>query len=109
MTLMQLYCFNNNAFSRSWLDSMIMVYPIPQVAPIRIGSYQCFTQGVELILELDPSRLKDSGVMMFVNLIDFLVAGFAGYHSFIQLVIRMKGQSGDYLRCIRRHGYQINR
>ena len=107
-TLMQLYCFNNNPYSRAWLDSMTTVKTKPLVAPIRIGSYQCFTQGVEIILELDPEKLKQSGIMMFVNLIDYMVTGFAGYHSFLQLVVRLKGQPGDHVRCIRRHGYQIN-
>ena len=108
-TLMQLYCFNNNAYSRAWLDAMTVVKTKPLVAPIRVGSYQCFTQGVEIGLELDPDKLKQSGLMMFVNLIDYMVAGFAGYHSFLQLVVRLKGQPGDHVRCIRRHGYQINR
>ena len=108
-TLMQLYCFNNNAYSRAWLDAMTVVKTKPLVAPIRIGSYQCFTQGIEIILELDPDKLKQSGLMMFVNLVDYMVAGFAGYHSFLQLIVRLKGQPGDHVRCIRRHGYQINR
>lgn len=108
-TLLQLYCFNNNAYSRAWLDAMTTVKTKPLVAPIRIGSYQCFTQGAEIVLELDPDKLKQSGLMMFVNLIDYMVAGFAGYHSFLQLVVRLKGQPGDHVRCIRRHGYQINR
>lgn len=107
--LMQLYCFNNNACSRAWLDAMTVIKTRPLVAPIRIGSYQCFTQGMEIILELDPEKLRQSGLMMFVNLIDYMVAGFAGYQSFLQLIVRLKGQPGDYVRCTRRHGYQINR
>ena len=106
---MQLYSFNNNALSRAWIESITVVKSTPLVAPIRIGSYQCFTQGIELALELDPDKLKQSGLMMFVNMVDYLLASFAGYQSFLQLIIRLKGQPGDHVRCIRRHGYQINR
>ena len=108
-TLMYVYCLRNNSVSTAWLDSLIQMQPRPLVAPLRIGGHQCFTQGIELIIELDPSRLKQVSIMMFVNLIDFMVAGYAGYHSFIEVVIRLKGDSGDYMRCTRRHGYLINR
>ena len=108
-TLMYLYCLRNNSVSTTWLDSLVQMHPRPLVAPLRIDGHQCFTQGIELMIELDPARLKQVSIMMFVNLIDFLVAGYAGYHSFIEVVIRLKGDSGDYMRCTRRHGYQINR
>ena len=108
-TLMYVYCLRNNPVSTAWLDSLVQIQPRPLVAPLRIGGHRCFTQGIELIIELDPSRLKQVSIMMFVNLIDFLVAGYTGYHSFIEVIIRLKGDSGDYMRCTRRHGYQINR
>ena len=108
-TLMYLYCLRNNSVSTAWLNSLVDMRPRRLVAPLRIGGHQCFTQGIELTIELDPSRLKQVSIMMFVNLIDFLVAGYAGYHSFIEVVIRLKGDTGDYMRCTRRHGYQINR
>lgn len=107
--LMSLYCLRNNAASTAWIDSMMLVRPKPMVATIRIDGHQCFTQGVELLVELDPVRLKQVSIMMFVNLIDFLAMGYADYHSFIEVVIRFKGEQGDYMRCTRRHGYQINR
>lgn len=108
-TSLKLYHFNNNPYSRAWLDSLVTLKGNPQVAPIRIGNYQCFTEGFELILELNPDQLKQSSLMMFVNLLDNALASFAGSHSFIQLVVRLKGEPGDYVRCIRRHGYQVNR
>ena len=108
-TLMYVYCLHNNSVSTAWLDSLVQMQPRPLVAPLRISGHQCFTQGIELIIELDPSRLKQVSIMMFVNLIDFMAAGYAGYHNFIEVVIRLKGDSGDYMRCTRRHGYQINR
>ena len=108
-TVLNIYCLRNNSVSPAWIDSIVEVKPRPMVAPLRIGGHQCFTQGLELAFVLDPAGLKQVSKMMLVNLIDFLVAGYAGYHSFMQAVIRLKGDEGVYMRCTRRHGYQVNR
>lgn len=107
--LMSLYATRKSASSTAWIHSLVSMTPRPLVAPIRIGGHQCFTQGSELFIELDPAHLKNASIMMFTHLIDFLAAGFAGFHSFIQVVILLKGQQEEYVRCTRRHGYQINR
>ena len=108
-TLMSLYATRNSTASVAWMDAMVSLQARPLVAPIRIDGHHCFTQGNEVIVELDPEPLKNTSIMMFIHLIDFLAAGFAGFHSFIQIVVVLKGQPGEYKRCIRRHGYQINR
>ncbi len=107
--LLSLYSFHNSPVSKGWIESLLDLYPVAVVAPVRIGGYQCFTQGNEVHIELDPARLKNISIMMFINLLDFLAAGYAGVQSFIQLVVKLKGEPGEYIRCIRRHGYQINR
>ena len=107
--LMSLYAVRNSTVSTAWMDSLVSLQAQPLVAPIRISGHQCFTQGSEVIVELDPAYMKNASYMMFANLLDFLAAGFAGFHSFIEIVVVLKGQQGEYVRCMRRHGYQINR
>ncbi|MFK0574121.1 type VI secretion system baseplate subunit TssF [Endozoicomonas sp.] len=107
--LMSLYAIRRTPASMAWLESLVSISARPQVAPIRIDGHQCFTQGSEVVIELDPVKLKHTSIMMFTNLLDFLASGFAGFHSFIQVVVQLKGREEEYVRCIRRHGYQINR
>ncbi len=106
--LMSLYRIHNSDASKAWLESIVALETRPLVAPVRIDGHQCFTQGSELIIELDPNIIRNYSLMMFVNLLDFLSAGFAGFHSFIQLVVKLKGLQGEFVRCSRHHGYQIN-
>ena len=104
--LMALYCLRNHSVSQAWLQSVAGMSSRMSVASVGIAGHQCFTQGRELIIELDAVCLKEVSVMMFANLLDFLAGGYVDYHSFIEVVIRLKGESGEYVRCTRRHGYQ---
>ncbi|OED43357.1 hypothetical protein ACH42_10285 [Endozoicomonas sp. (ex Bugula neritina AB1)] len=108
-TLMSLYTTRNSSSCTAWIESLVSMKASHLVAPIRISGHQCFAQGNELLITLDPAYLKNASVMMFTHLLDFLAAGFAGFHSFIQIVVLLKGKQGEYMRCTRRHGCQINR
>ncbi len=107
--LMSLHILRKTTSGVAWLESLSAIRAMPQVAHIRIDGHQCLVQGSEVVFELDPVKLKQTSIMMFTNLLDYLAVRFAGFHSFIQVVIQLKGQQGEYVRCIRRHGYQINR
>ncbi|WP_422467521.1 type VI secretion system baseplate subunit TssF [Endozoicomonas sp. ALC013] len=107
--LLSMYAQRKTTTGVAWLESMSAIRVEPQVAQIRIDGHQCLLQGSEVVFELDPIKLKQSSIMMFSNLLDYLAVRFAGFHSFIQVVIQLKGHQGEYIRCTRRHGYQINR
>ncbi|MDD7805134.1 MAG: type VI secretion system baseplate subunit TssF [Endozoicomonas sp. (ex Botrylloides leachii)] len=107
-TLMSLYCIRNNGINMAWLNSIVSLQHRSLVAPIRINGRQCFVQGMELIIELDATQIKEVSIMMFVNLLNFMASGYAGYQGFVELVIFLKGESREYIRCLRHHGFQKN-
>lgn len=108
-TLLSMLVPRKTATCVGYLESLSAIRVEPQVAQIRIDGHQCLIQGSEVVFELDPIKLKKTSIMMFSNLLEYLATYFTGSHSFVQIVIQLKGYQGEYIRCTRRHGYQINR
>ena len=107
--VINLYTSRNHAASNAWLSSILDMTVKTQVATLKVNGRRCFTQGSEIIFELDPDQLENTSTMMFTHLLDFIAAHFVGFHSFIQVVIKFKGSEEEYIRCTRHHGYQMNR
>lgn len=107
--VINLYTIRNHAASNAWLSSIQNMTVKNQVATLKINGQRCFTQGSEIIFELDPAQLANTSTMMFTNLLDYIAAHFVGFNSYIQVVIKLKGSEEEYIRCTRHHGYQMNR
>ena len=108
-SMFSMYDFRSNPISIAWIKSVISMKSKPQVASLLIDGRQCFSWGTEVEVVLDEDKLENASIMLFINLLDFLASYLAGYQSFIQLVVRLKGKPGEYYRCSRRHGNQLNR
>ena len=102
--ILSLYNLANSSSQRTFIDAIDNVECQPQVAPIKVRGRQCFVQGTDITLTLDGSRISGVSVMAFVQVLDQLFSGYAGYNSFTRLKVCMKGESGVYYQCQRRQG-----
>ncbi|MRI32660.1 type VI secretion system baseplate subunit TssF [Endozoicomonas sp. OPT23] len=102
--LLSLYNLNNNASLKSCIDSIVSMDCESKVAPIKVQSRQCFVQGTDITLTLDRARISGVSIMSFIQVLDRLFAGYAGYNSFTRLKVAFKSESGFFYLCPRRQG-----
>ncbi|WP_062268603.1 type VI secretion system baseplate subunit TssF [Endozoicomonas arenosclerae] len=108
-SLFTLYNLRQNPTSNTWLDSITSLSAKPKVSSLLIEGRPCFSSGLEVTFTLDHSKLANVSIMMFVNFLDYLANAMSGDQTFLQLVVKFEGQTGEYYRCTRHHGYQISR
>ncbi|MGI9282108.1 MAG: type VI secretion system baseplate subunit TssF [Endozoicomonas sp.] len=108
-SLFTLYNLRQNPISNTWLESITTLAAKPTVSSLLIEGRPCFSSGLEVTFVLDQSKLTNVSIMMFVNFLDYLANAMSGDQTFLQLVVKFEGQTGEYYRCTRHHGFQISR
>lgn len=63
------------------------------------GQFPSFVRGVEIIVSLDESMLRDVTLYLFARMLDLLFAPYAPTNSYVQLIIRSSQTGHELHRC----------
>ncbi|WP_461538333.1 type VI secretion system baseplate subunit TssF [Spongorhabdus nitratireducens] len=102
--MLSLYNLGKHAGHLRCIDAINEMRAEQVVAPMKIQGRQCYVQGTEIHLTLDRELISGVSVMVFVQVLDRLFAGYAGHNSFSRLKVYLKGEPGVFYSCPRRHG-----
>ncbi len=98
-----LYNHNQNLQNHAYIESVTIIEQEQVVAPIRVSGKTCFAYGTKITITLDPTSVN-GGLCLFAHLLERFFAYFAGFNSFTQVDIKLKGQDELYMAFPRRAG-----
>ena len=98
-----LYNHNQNSQNHAYIESVTTIEQEQVVAPIRVSGKTCFAYGTMITITLDPTGVN-GGLCLFAHLLERFFAYFAGFNSFTQVDIKLKGQDELYMAFPRRAG-----
>lgn len=101
-----LYNHNQNPQNYAYIESVTTIEQEQVVAPIRISGKTCFAYGTKITITLDPTNVN-GGICLFGHILERFFAYFAGFNSFTQVNIKLKGQDELYMAFPRRSGCKI--
>ncbi|MCL6271445.1 type VI secretion system baseplate subunit TssF [Sansalvadorimonas sp. 2012CJ34-2] len=102
--LLSLYNLNDHASQRRCIEAITAMVSEKVVAPLKVHGRQCYVQGTDITLTLDAARISGVSLVLFIQVLDRMMAGFAGHNSFTRLMVCLKGEPGVFYQCPRRHG-----
>jgi type VI secretion system protein ImpG len=108
---MKLYDVADSAETRGLIDGILSVRARPGTArvPSAAGAppwASAMCRGVDIEVELEPSRFSGNGMLMMGNVLDVFFGLYCSINSFTRLTVRARGQSGILKRWPPRAGAQ---
>ncbi|WP_156678761.1 type VI secretion system baseplate subunit TssF [Sphingomonas profundi] len=96
--MLALYDLNDTPESTHLRERLVGVTAEPGVARMRLRGHSAMCAGIDVTLEVEDDRLSGSGAFLMCALIERFLAGACALNSFVRVGVRLRRESGMWVR-----------